>query len=94
MQDYKPTENVPFDPSAGDPTAMIAGMMGVFGIVWLAVVVFFLFLNWRIVSKAGYNGALSLLMLIPLVNIVMYAIFAFSEWPVQKQARGAAPAKG
>ena len=94
MQDYKPTENIPYDGSAGDPMAMIAGMMGMFGIIWLAMVVFFLFLNWKIVSKAGYNGALSLLMLIPLVNLVMYVIFAFSEWPVQKQARGASPVKG
>ena len=32
---------------------MIAGMMGMFGIIWLVVMVFFLFLNWKIVSKAG-----------------------------------------
>jgi len=39
---------------------------------------------WRIVSKAGYSGALSLLGLIPLVNIVLLWVFAFSEWPTQR----------
>src|SRR6266496_726687 len=35
-----------------------------------------------IVSKAGYNGALSLLMFIPIANLVMILILAFAEWPI------------
>lgn len=42
---------------------------------------------WFIFQKAGYNGALSLLMLIPLVNIGMMLWFAFSEWPIFKSLR-------
>jgi hypothetical protein len=37
---------------------------------------------WKIVSKAGFAGAWSLLMLVPLVNIIMLWVFAFSRWPV------------
>jgi hypothetical protein len=50
-------------------------------IIWLAA---FLVPAWRIVSKAGFSGALSLLLLIPLVNIIFIWIFAFVKWPVEK----------
>lgn len=36
---------------------------------------------WRIVSKAGYSGAWSLLSFIPLLNVIMLWVFAFSSWP-------------
>jgi hypothetical protein len=36
---------------------------------------------WQILRKAGYPGWLSLLALVPVVNIVMLYVFAFSEWP-------------
>lgn len=39
---------------------------------------------WKIVSKAGYNGAWSLLMLIPLVNLIMLYVFAFNTWPKER----------
>jgi hypothetical protein len=40
---------------------------------------------WRIVSKAGFHGALSLLLLVPLVNMVMLWVFAFVPWPVEQR---------
>jgi hypothetical protein len=40
---------------------------------------------WRIFSKAGFPGGLSLLMLIPLVNLIMIFVLAFAEWPALKQ---------
>ncbi len=39
---------------------------------------------WRIFSKAGYHGALSLLMLVPLVNLGMIFFLAFAQWPALK----------
>jgi len=39
---------------------------------------------WRIASRAGFSGALSLLMLVPLVNIVLLWVFAFITWPSEK----------
>ncbi len=59
-------------------------------ILTLAIVLigFFVFLWWRIWSKAGYSGAWSLLILIPFVGIFAFLgsliFLAFSEWPVSK----------
>jgi hypothetical protein len=39
---------------------------------------------WRIVQKAGFHGALSLLGLIPIVNIVLLWVFAFVKWPNER----------
>ena len=55
---------------------LIAGIIGIVSIVF-AVIVW-----WRIFSKAGYNGALSLLMFVPIANLVMILILAFAEWPI------------
>ena len=40
---------------------------------------------WRIVSKAGFPGVLSLLFLIPMVNIIMLFVFAFMKWPIERE---------
>lgn len=40
---------------------------------------------WKIFSKAGYNAALSLPMVIPIVGIVLLFFLAFSEWPIEKK---------
>ncbi|HTC27588.1 hypothetical protein [Dyella sp.] len=39
---------------------------------------------WKTVAKAGYNGAWSLLIFIPLVNIIMFYVFAFNVWPIER----------
>jgi hypothetical protein len=44
----------------------------------------------RIFSKAGFSWALGLLMLVPIADIIMAFVLAFSEWPVQQQLRLAA----
>jgi hypothetical protein len=41
---------------------------------------------WRIVGKAGYAGAWSLLVLVPLVNVVLLWVFAFAKWPNERTA--------
>jgi hypothetical protein len=53
----------------------------------IAVSALVVFLFWRILRKAGYEGAWSLLMLVPLVNIGLMAYIALEEWPVLKQLR-------
>jgi hypothetical protein len=47
----------------------------------LAYILVFMVPVWKIVSKAGYSGAWSLLALIPLLNIIMLWVFAFARWP-------------
>lgn len=36
---------------------------------------------WRICSKAGFSGALSLLILFPVLNLFLLFFLAFAEWP-------------
>jgi uncharacterized membrane protein YhaH (DUF805 family) len=39
---------------------------------------------WRICSRAGFNGALSLLAIVPWLGIVIIgAVLSFSTWPVK-----------
>ncbi len=66
-------------------TALAGIFTGGFLLVWLAFIVLALIVNWRIASKAGYSGALSLLMLVPLLNFVVLLIFAFRRWPIEEQ---------
>ena len=40
---------------------------------------------WMICTKAGFPGALSLLMLVPIANVVLPFYIAFAEWPAHKQ---------
>ena len=49
---------------------------------------------YQIFSKAGYSGALAVLMLVPLINVVTAIWFALSRWPVLEELqrlRGGAP---
>lgn len=39
---------------------------------------------WRISQRAGYSGWLSLLILVPLVNLVYIYFLAFAPWPAQQ----------
>jgi hypothetical protein len=50
-------------------------------IIVLIVIAVFLVPAWRILSKAGYSGAWSLLYLVPVVNIIALWVFAFADWP-------------
>jgi hypothetical protein len=42
---------------------------------------------WMICRKAGFPGPLSLLMLLPIANIVLPFYIAFAEWPALRQGR-------
>ncbi|NOT12089.1 MAG: hypothetical protein HOP23_09710 [Methylococcaceae bacterium] len=44
-------------------------------------VAFCLWLGFRIVQKAGFDGWWTLVLLIPVINIAMIWLFAFSLWP-------------
>jgi len=42
---------------------------------------------WKIFTKAGYPGVLSLVMFVPLVNIILIYYFAFAKWPAIKETK-------
>lgn len=51
----------------------------------LAAIIFAVVIYWKIFSKAGYSGAMGLLMFVPIANIVVLCILAFGEWPIYKE---------
>lgn len=60
----------------GPMTAMIIVGLYLVTLVVLAIVFFKLF------EKAGFNGAMGLLMIVPVVNLGVALYLAFTQWPV------------
>ena len=78
-------------------TSFIAAMIMVYAIVIVALIVFTIWIYWRIFAKAGFNGALSLLNLVPGVGqLICMVILAFGRWPLEDELdalrRGGPPA--
>lgn len=40
---------------------------------------------WRICQRTGYPGWVSILILVPLVNLGLLYFIAFSDWPADKK---------
>jgi hypothetical protein len=56
-----------------------------FGLFHLLVVAALIVIPfWQLFSKAGYSGWLSLLMLLPLINVIALYVLAFSDWPAMR----------
>jgi heme/copper-type cytochrome/quinol oxidase subunit 4 len=51
---------------------------------FLLVVIISIIPFWKICERVGHSPWLSLLMLIPLINIIFIYYIAFGEWPSQK----------
>lgn len=52
--------------------------------IWVFLAIIYLIPAARILRKAGFSGWLCLLLLVPLLNLIMYWIFAFVRWPVER----------
>ena len=74
------------EPSRG-ASAGIAAFFAAYAIFVIIILVLSLIINWVIATKAGYPGAYSLLMLIPVVNLIVLLLFAFTEWPIQREVK-------
>ena len=80
-----PTEN--FESACIFAPILIIALIA-FGILFLtAVSVLFVWAWCRIFSKAGYNWALGLLMMVPFAKTVAFFVLAFSDWPIAKEMR-------
>jgi hypothetical protein len=70
-------------------------MLGVMGFVWFIIMAIIMIIPfWKIFQKAGFNPALSLLMLIPLVNIIAIFYLAFAAWPASRGGQPPRPPQG
>ena len=60
------------------------GSFLLFGILMLHLLVALVLIipTWRIFTRAGFSGALSLFHLVPVIGLfIVMAILAFSDWP-------------
>jgi len=51
----------------------------------LATLLGYVLVWWRILTRVGYPGPLSVLMLVPPFALVMWAYLAFAPWPVRRE---------
>ncbi len=42
---------------------------------------------WKIFSKAGFPGWISLLMVVPVLNVLALFYLAYAEWPMHQMGR-------
>lgn len=69
---------------SGAAAAGIFGFVIVYFLFLAAMCAFIVWVYWRIFTKAGYNGALAFLNLIPGVGtLVCILVLAFGRWPIE-----------
>ena len=71
--------------------AIVAGsaVLFVIAVVHLLVALLLIIPSWRILTRAGYAGALSLFHLVPVIgSFIVMAILAFGDWPAGEARHG------
>ena len=69
---------------------LVAGGVIVYLLIVCVMIAVFIWIYWRIFQKAGYNGALAFLNLIPGVGpLICILILAFGRWPIEDQLAAA-----
>ena len=71
--------------SANGIVGALLGSFLIVLIISLVVTIFFAIVYWKIFAKAGYSGAMGLLMFIPIANLIVLCVLAFGEWPIYKE---------
>jgi hypothetical protein len=69
---------------------LLAGGIVVFLLIFLVMAILPIIAYWKIFAKTGNSGAIALLMIIPLVNLIVLYWMALGDWPALRQA-GASP---
>jgi ABC-type transport system involved in cytochrome c biogenesis permease subunit len=72
-------QSQPFDPQTMHAAMAMLALMPVFGLIAAVIIIIPLWFIWK---KAGFSPWLSLLSILPLVNLIMLYVLAFSEWKV------------
>lgn len=62
-------------------TMLTSGMWAMGPLMMLVTAAVVIVPFWFIFSKAGYSKWLSLLMVVPMVNVILLYVIAFSKWP-------------
>jgi hypothetical protein len=53
-------------------------IIGLISMIWIVPF-------WMIFKKAGFHPALSLLMVFPFINVILFLYLAFAKWPALKK---------
>lgn len=82
------------DQTTQDWASLLSGGVALAVVVGAYVLVLVAYV--RIIQKAGYSGWWVLVGLVPVLNVVMFFVFAFARWPVLREldawrARGQHP---
>ncbi len=72
------------DSSNAMTNALAGGFLLTGIIIVCAFAVLTVWIFWRIFAKAGYNGALGFLCLIPAGQVICLLILAFGTWPNER----------
>jgi hypothetical protein len=75
---------VRFPPSSWTEGSMLNGI-GLAEIMMLGLAVLVVVGWWKILSRVGYPGFLSLLLFVPIVNVVVFLLFAYLPWPIEDE---------
>ena len=70
---------------------MYHGFYGFHHGIWLIGTIIAIIPFWRICDRVGLSPWLSLLLFIPLANIIFVYYVAFAEWPAHRGSAGGAP---
>jgi hypothetical protein len=62
-----------------------------YGFVWPVTAIIAIIPFWRICDRVGLSPWASLLILVPLANIIFVYYVAFAEWPAQRGTAGGMP---
>jgi hypothetical protein len=62
-----------------------------YGPGWIVVAIVLVVPFWRLCQRVGHSPWLSLLMLLPIANVILLYYIAFAEWPSQRGGTGAGP---
>lgn len=65
--------------------AVMMASLGTVACIYIAVFGFFIAMFWNIFAKAGFSGGRAFLLLIPIVNIIIFVMFAFGDWPARRE---------
>lgn len=76
-----------FDQNDQMATSAVFAALSAFWFVFVLLFIFQIYCAWRVAVKCGYQGAYSLLLLVPLANIVITLIWVFSEWPIEAELK-------
>ena len=60
------------------------GGISIWSLVFIALILIPLLVFIPVVRKAGFSGWWALLAYVPLLNLIMFWVFAFVEWPTEK----------